>query len=329
MSTINGIQSLLNYYQPSVQNVNSPSLNEDKNTKGATSAASQSVEGDSFSSAMAQTLSLLITNGASGASGTSNSTDTSASPSSQQQALSSFAHDLFSALKRDQNVQSTANPTADYAAGINKLASELQSLAQQLSNSVSMPIGSTNAAKTETSSSISIVESPSPSVSVASSTPTASSIKSAAFIGIPAQQYQDQINHAQSSDPFGVVAYNKKYGLTAPRADNPANQAQLDKTTIGAYSGTTIMPTLAAFNAGVDPNEVYAKAGLAAPQGSYVNGIWIPVSNSPSSNDTMAAKNARTNALIAAGMKASDAAVQADQGFWQIASSGNASGVSE
>jgi len=289
MSTINSIQNLLNYYQPSAKNVDSPSFN----TPGR----------ESFSF-IAQNLSQEASN-ATATSNSTGATDSNASISSQQ-TLNTFANNLFTILKGNQSGQSTPNQTLD------KLAGELQSLVQQMSNPVSTnTTNSTNVAKTASAGSP--VES-----RTATPSPTESDMeKNAAFIGMPIQQYKEQMERAQSSDPFGVVAYNQKFGLTAPRASDPANQAQLDKTTIGTYSGTTVMPTLATFNAGIDPNEVYANAGLPLPEGSYVNGIWIPTPNTPSANDTTAAREARINALTNAGLSASDAAAQADQGFWQ------------
>ncbi|TRW90304.1 hypothetical protein [Candidatus Methylobacter oryzae] len=302
MSTINSVQNLLNYYQPSAKNVDSPSFN---------------IPGRESFSFVAQNLSQLVDKGASSTTGTSNSTGTTDSTASisSQQALNTFANDLFAILKGNQSGQSTPNQTLD------KLAGELQSLVQQLSKSASTnATNSTNTAKTASTGS---PAEPLAATEPSTSSPTESAIeKNAAFIGMPIQQYKEQMDRAQSSDPFGVVAYNQKFGLTAPRASDPANQAQFDKTTIGTYSGTTVMPTLATFNAGIDPNEVYTNAGLPLPEGSYVNGIWIPTPNTPSANDTTAAREARINALMNAGLSASDASVQADQGFWQKPFSG-------
>lgn len=117
-------------------------------------------------------------------------------------------------------------------------------------------------------------------------------------------------------DLYGTDAYNRAFGLVPLKyAKGNANGQVAKPNTIGSLAGRTeLAPTLAAFNAGINPNEVYAKAGLQTAKGSYtgINGSWVPATGA---SDTDEARNARIAALIAAGMKDSAARAEADNGF--------------
>lgn len=139
-------------------------------------------------------------------------------------------------------------------------------------------------------------------------------IASGAAVGLSATALPS--TYAKLNDPndiYGTAHYNEAMGLT-PLTD--ANGIAKSNT-LGTFSGNSIMPTMDAFTAGVDPLAVYKAAGLAGPTGSYSgpNNSWVPTG--AARNDTIEARNARIKALKAAGLSESAAQLEADNGFWQ------------
>ncbi|MFZ6769936.1 DUF4214 domain-containing protein [Undibacterium sp. Di26W] len=121
-------------------------------------------------------------------------------------------------------------------------------------------------------------------------------------------------NDLYSGDIYGTADYNQAQGLTPLQY---ADGSGVKNNTIGyAPAGsTTLLKTQSAYQLGIDPNEVYRKAGLATPTGSYTgpNHSWVPTG--VAAQDTPEAMQARFKALQAAGMEIGDAWVEANNGF--------------
>ncbi|MFZ6757966.1 DUF4214 domain-containing protein [Undibacterium sp. Ji50W] len=121
-------------------------------------------------------------------------------------------------------------------------------------------------------------------------------------------------NDLYSGDIYGTADYNQAQGLTPLQY---ADGSGVKNNTIGyAPAGsTTLLKTQSAYQLGIDPNDVYRKAGLATPTGSYTgpNHSWVP--SGAAAQDTPEAMQARFKALQAAGMEIGDAWVEANNGF--------------
>jgi len=119
------------------------------------------------------------------------------------------------------------------------------------------------------------------------------------------QEYQN--------DPYGISDYNKTFGISAPHyaAGNPNGDVE-KQNTLGTFSGNRILPSMDAFKQGINPQDIFAKAGLQTADGHYggINNSWVA-----GHNDTIEEKQKRMQALTNAGMSEVDAFREADNGF--------------
>jgi hypothetical protein len=145
--------------------------------------------------------------------------------------------------------------------------------------------------------------------------------KAGSVVSTATDQYANQqnlnktaYNDLYSGDIYGTADYNTANNLTPL---NYADGSGVKANTIGyAPAGsTTLLKSQAAYQLGIDPNEIYKKAGLATPTGSYTgaNHSWVP--SGAAAQDTPEAAQARFKALQDAGMEIGDAWIEAHNGF--------------
>ena len=151
-----------------------------------------------------------------------------------------------------------------------------------------------------------------------------------AFTGKKAQIYTPKerpmaINNASSLpqpakkvNGWDVDAYNKAFGLTPATytSDNPNSQINggLKPNTLGSNAGRQgYIPSIYAFQAGIDPAKLYAENGLNVPQGSYAeDGQFI---DQNFGKDTLAQRDQRIALLKKNGMSEADAWIEGNRGF--------------